>query len=39
LEAKTARLEQVSGGQSLDPVFFESVLRRVQETARKRGGP
>ena len=37
LEGKIARLERVIGGQSLDLNFFESALRRVEETARKSG--
>jgi len=37
LEAKIARLEQVIGAQSVDLDFFESALRRVEETARKSG--
>ena len=37
LEAKIARLERIVGGQWLELDFFESALRRVDETARKNG--
>lgn len=37
LEGKIARLERVIGAQSLDLNFFESALRRVEETARTSG--
>jgi len=37
LDAKIARLERIIGGQSSELDFFESALRRVDETARKNG--
>ena len=38
LEAKVARLEGVVGRQWLELDFFESALRRIEETGRKSGG-